>query len=94
MRLLDGPQLPVDCMHLWFWFLELSAARGSNGFGPNPLSFHDIEAWSRLTNTVIRPNELRALIALDHAYLIDYAEASAARRRDGRPDANDHPRGT
>lgn len=70
--------MPAECVHLWRWFVELSAARGSNGWGPNPISYLDIEAWSRLTRTIINPAEVRAIIALDQAFLTERAEADRA----------------
>jgi hypothetical protein len=55
--------------HLWHSFLELHQARGGNGFGPNALSFSEIEAWQRLTGRCLTPWELNVMLALDRAYL-------------------------
>lgn len=66
---LDGPELPADGAHVWAWFLELSAGRGSNGFGPNPISYLDLLAWSLLTGTITRPAEVEAIMALDRAWM-------------------------
>ena len=66
---LDGPELPADGAHVWHWFLELSAGRGSNGFGPNPISYLDLLAWSALTGTITRPAEIEAIMSLDRAWL-------------------------
>ena len=83
---LDGPAPPVDGTHVWAWFLELSAGRGSNGFGPNPISWFDLLAWTALTGTIIRPAEIEAIMALDRAWL----KAPAGNVRD-RPNSGDHP---
>ncbi len=66
---LDGPELPADGTHIWVWFLELSAGRGSNGFGPNPISWLDLLAWTLLMGTIIRPPEIEAIMALDRVWL-------------------------
>lgn len=76
---LEGPPLPTDLAHIWGWFTELSAARGSSGFGPNPISYPDILAWTLLTGTVIRPAEIAAITAVDHAWLIDQAASAASK---------------
>lgn len=65
----DGPALPDEAAYLWGWYCELAAARNSNGFGPVPLSFAEIDAWARLNARVLHPFELRALRALDAAWL-------------------------
>lgn len=36
---------------------------------PNPLSYQDIAAWVSLTRNQLRPWEVRAIKALDSAYL-------------------------
>ncbi len=78
---LDGPPLPPDVAHVWFWFLELSAARGSNGWGPNALGFADIFAWISLTGTLTRPPEIAAILMLDRLWMSDQAKATAASRK-------------
>ncbi|MGE4043588.1 MAG: hypothetical protein AB7F35_01950 [Acetobacteraceae bacterium] len=66
---LDGPELPADGAHLWEWFLELCAGRGSNGFGPNPISWLDLLAWTTLTGTITRPAEIEAIMTLDRSWI-------------------------
>lgn len=75
---LDGPPLPDEGEHVWRWFLELSTARGSSGFGPNPISYPDIAAWAALTGTLLRPGEVRAICMLDNVYMTDQSEQAAA----------------
>lgn len=65
----DGPQVPWSGKRLWSIFLDLNAARGSNGWGPNPISFREIEAWAWLNREPVRPWELQILRAMDAAYL-------------------------
>lgn len=63
-----GPP-PRGAEHLWRAFVELDAARGGNGFGPNPIGFADIQAWAILTDNPLAPWEVRAVRMLDDAYL-------------------------
>jgi hypothetical protein len=71
---LEGPPLPADGEHVWHWFLDLSAARGSNGFGPNPISYPDLAAWVAMTGIIVTPSEVAALLALDREYLAELAK--------------------
>ena len=66
---LDGPAIPHNVAHVWGWFRELNQARTSNGFGMNPLTYSEIEAWSRISGTVTRPQEIQLLKRLDAVYL-------------------------
>ncbi len=71
---LDGPPIPADGEHVWLWFLDLNAARGSNGFGPNPISYPDLAAWVAMTGIIVMPSEVAALMALDREYLAEQAK--------------------
>jgi hypothetical protein len=55
--------------------------RSSNGFGQNAISYSEIEAWSRLTHTVLDHLEVRAITLLDSAYLTHQSEQSARRSK-------------
>ena len=81
---LDGPELPSDGAHVWAWFLELSAGRGSNGFGPNPISYLDLLAWSMLTGTITRPAEIEAIMALDRVWMTQQVANAGTRTDRGR----------
>ena len=65
---------PKELEHVWIWFLELTAARGSNGFGPNPISYAELQAWSLLTKQNPTPWEISLLKRLDKHYLIIMAK--------------------
>lgn len=56
-------------VHVFGWFTELSATRGSNGFGANPIGYRDIADWSRLTGELPTPFEVSCILALDSAFL-------------------------
>lgn len=76
---LRGPELP-DCLaHVWQWFGDLSAARGGNGWGPNPIGYADVAAWAALTRRDPTAAEVDLLMALDRRYLA----AVASRRKAG-----------
>lgn len=64
----DVPVMPWPLSHVWEWFVgELSGRRSSGGFGVNPITHAEIEAWARLTNRTPTPREVRLLLRLDDA---------------------------
>lgn len=62
---LDLPPLPAAGVAVWEWFKALDAARGSNGWGPNPISWADLVAWQQLAGVQLTPWEAETLRALD-----------------------------
>jgi hypothetical protein len=54
-----------------YW--QLSEGRTSNGFGPNPLTWVDLKAWSELANLHLRPADVYLLRAMDTALLKEHA---------------------
>lgn len=71
--LLDAPPCPEGCEELWRMFNELHACRGSNGFGPNRITYTDIDAFQRVTGTRLKGWELEAIRRADRAYLTEIA---------------------
>lgn len=67
---LVGPDLPAAGEHVWEWFADLSAARGSSGFGPAPITYSEIAAWAQLTGETPLPWEVKAIKALDAEFLL------------------------
>lgn len=63
--LAEIPEMPQALVYLWIWFCELDAARGGNGFGLNPLSYAEIQAWSTLMRVKLAPWEVEALKRVD-----------------------------
>jgi len=57
--------VPDEAAHVYEWFWTLSAQRAQ---GPEPISWQAIRAWSELTRTAIRPEEVDMLVAMDAAY--------------------------
>jgi hypothetical protein len=66
---IDEPEIPPAGEHLWIWFWEINAGRGSTGWGPAPLSYQEIDAWARLSGCDLRPWEVRVLKSMDGAFL-------------------------
>lgn len=77
---LEGPGLPPLLVYVWEWFCELSAARGSNGFGANPISWAEIDAWAQRMRRNPSVFELELLQALDAAFVISMATEPGKRR--------------
>ena len=50
-------------------YYELHAARGSNGFGANPISYSELEAYSRLMRRGLGPWEVKMLRRIDSIFL-------------------------
>lgn len=76
-RVVEDPDIPEAVEHVFEWFMELSRARGSNGFGSNPISHMEIAAWSALYGIQPLPRELRMIAAMDAAFLSEMAKQSA-----------------
>lgn len=54
--------------------MALDATRGSNGFGPNPITYSEIAAWRSLTGARPTEREVEALRAIDGAFLSEMAK--------------------
>lgn len=68
------PELPPQLKYIWEWFNELCRGRTSNGFGMNPLSHVEIDAWCRLKRIELESWELDALRVIDTSYLIAHSK--------------------
>lgn len=73
---LIGPEMNPEAERLWAWFLELNNARSGSGFGPNPIGYVELEAWSRLMNISLAPWEVRALRLTDAQAVATMSEKS------------------
>jgi hypothetical protein len=67
-------QLEIDplcdaAQPLWGWYQELAARRGSNGFGPNKVSYAEIEAWERRSGVTLHEHEVEWVFELDRIFL-------------------------
>lgn len=61
-------------LHVWAAFRRLSARRGSNGFGINPISWPDIDAYVRHSKMPLAPWEVRLIEELDDLFRIEQAK--------------------
>lgn len=59
---------PVEVEHVWDWYVELDSTRNS-GFDIGPVTFAEIESWSRLMKIEVSPFEVQSLRAIDKAYI-------------------------
>lgn len=65
---LEGPDPPPLMENVWSAFVDLNMSRQS-GMGPNPITFQEIVAWSKLYNTPLRPWEVTAIKRLDMIFI-------------------------
>jgi hypothetical protein len=75
---LDLPE-PGPLAYVYDIFGAVGAAR-QGGFGPSPLAWAEIEAWSRLYGARLLPYELTALRAIDAAFLDEHAQHARKKR--------------
>lgn len=77
-----GPEVdpPDAALHVWNWFWRLNSRRAYGEAGPLPLTYTEVQSWSRLTRSEVRPDEVEMIIAMDDAYLSETAEESEAMR--------------
>lgn len=62
-------------MHLWRIFHRLSARRGSNGFGINPISWTDVDAFVRHSRVTLAPWEVEIIEMLDDLFRVEQGKA-------------------
>lgn len=53
----------------WRWFNDLCRTRTGNGYGPNPLSYAEIEAYARLYRWPLEPRHVDLILAMDRVWL-------------------------
>ena len=66
---LNQPELHTLIAYIWGWFTELHACRGSNGYGPSPISYSDMYYWSRLKGIDLRKWEINTICSIDSIYI-------------------------
>lgn len=71
------PPLPEALAYLWQAFLRLHGRRGGNGFAINPISWPDIDAFTRHSGMRLAPWEVETIEELDNLY-----RASLATKKD------------
>ena len=86
--------IPDSVEHVWGWFWQLSSRRSFTDSSLLPLSFTELDAWTRLMRVNITPEDLDMLIAMDDAMLSAHSEESQAAqaRADARKQASPKPK--
>lgn len=69
------PPPPAALNYVWRAFLRLHGRRGSNGFGPNPISWPDIDAFVRQSGMRLAPWEIEIIEELDDLFRSEQAKA-------------------
>lgn len=62
--------------YLWRAFQRLHTRRGSNGFGPNPISWPEIDAFVRHSKFELAPWEIEIIETLDDLYRASQAHSA------------------
>jgi len=68
------PPIPIGAVHIWAAFIRLHNRRGSSGFGPSPILWSDIEAFSRLSGIRLDPWEIEIIEDLDLVFFAEQAK--------------------
>lgn len=74
-RKIEPPKFPSELRYLWNAFIDLHSARGSSGFGPNPIAWSEIDAYVRLTRWDIAVWEVEVIRELDNVFFEVTAKA-------------------
>lgn len=70
------PELDEMFYEVWGWFLKLHSRRTSSGFGVNPISYSEIEAFFRLQDYFPHSWEVDIIHLFDDVALQYYADES------------------
>ena len=65
----DGPEVPWAGRRVWSLFLRLNESRSAGGFGPSPITYEAMDAFSAITGEPLRPWEIDIIRALDREWL-------------------------
>jgi len=68
--------LPEHLQYILDWFWALSRCRSYNGYGPNPLSMSEVEAWSSMTGNILIPEEVIMIQRMDSEFVHNMYERS------------------
>jgi hypothetical protein len=79
------PPFPMHDGYLFQAFQDLSAARGSNGFGINPISYSEIEAYKELTGARLTYWDVRMIRRIDSIFLAASYKAQSVKAKVSQP---------
>lgn len=65
----------------WSWFIALCRTRTGHVFGPNPISYAEIEAYARLYRWPIKPQHVDMILAMDRVWMEHARELSGGNRQ-------------
>lgn len=84
-------KIPAAGEHVWRWFKELDRARTSTGFGVNPITWQEIDAWA--TRRKVDPSqwEIDALISLDSLRVELFYSAKAPEKEEQQEEVSSRP---
>lgn len=69
-------RMPDGAGLAWRWFNDVCRTRTSNGYGPNPLSYAEIEAYARLHRWPLEPRHVDLILAMDRVWM-EHARSTA-----------------
>jgi len=67
-ELIPPKEFPQELSFIWSAFCSLSDTRQIGMNGPMAITYEQIKAWKELTNQVLRPRDVEAILAVDRAY--------------------------
>lgn len=53
-------------------FGQMASARAWHANGPNPIGFHEIEAWCRLMRVPLKPEHVAIIRAMDNVWIEEF----------------------
>lgn len=72
------PPCPPAAAYLWQAFVRLHGRRGSSGMGVDPITWSDLDAFTRLSGLRLTPWEIEAIEELDDLWRTEHAKARKA----------------
>lgn len=73
---LYGTPLPMPLAYLWRVYQRLRRRAAAGGFGPGPVSWSDIDAFTRHSCFVLAPWEIEVIEEIDDLYLVEAARSA------------------
>jgi hypothetical protein len=75
------PPFPLHDAYLFGIFQELNASRSHNGFGYNPLTYTEVDAYRRMTGTVLNAWQVKMLMRIDQIFLAASAKGQEVKAK-------------
>lgn len=61
-------KFPVELSFIWTAFCSLSDTRQVGMNGPGAITYEQIKAWKDLTNQILNPRDIEAILSVDRVY--------------------------